>query len=32
MWKCNDGTQVDVEYDTAGQAYDASDSDHNFYY
>ena len=28
VWKCNDGTEVDVEYDTAGQAYNASDADH----
>ena len=28
VWSCNDGTEKDVEYDTAGQAYNGSDSDH----
>ena len=28
MWKCSDGTQVGVDYDTAGQALDSSDADH----
>ena len=28
IWSCNDGTEKTVHYDTAGQAYNASDSDH----
>ena len=28
VWKCSDGTEVDVEYDTAGQSYSGGDSDH----
>ena len=28
MWKCSDGSQVSVHYDTAGQALDSSDADH----
>ena len=28
MWRCSDGTQIDVDYDTAGQSYDNTDSDH----
>ena len=28
VWKCSDGSAVDVEYDTAGQAYNGSDGDH----
>ena len=28
MWKCSDGTECTVHYDTAGQAYNSGDSDH----
>ena len=28
IWSCVDGSEKDVEYDTAGQAYNGSDSDH----
>ena len=28
MWDCDDGTEKDVEYDTAGQAFSGGDSDH----
>jgi len=28
IWSCNDGTEKTVHYDTAGQTYNGSDSDH----